>query len=88
MVPVTEIVFDLGAARGALAPSSATKPKKGPAQLDQGLYSWYIYGFENLLPQDWRFLNWDRVLWITLLILAVVLAALLALALARLGGAF
>jgi hypothetical protein len=88
MIPVTEIVFDLGAARGALAPSSASKPKKGPAQLDKGLYSWYIYGFENLLPQDWRFLNWDRVLWIALLTLALVLALLLALALARLGGAF
>jgi hypothetical protein len=88
MIPVTEIVFDLGVARGALAPSSAAKPRKGLAQLDKGLYSWYIYGFENLLPQDWRFLNWDRVLWMSMLAVAVVLALLLGLALARLGGVF
>jgi hypothetical protein len=46
-IPVSDIVFDLGAAgRGG----------------DAGLYRLAIYGFERRIPSDWRFLNWDRVL--------------------------
>lgn len=28
---------------------------------DSGLYKLSIYGFENLIPADWRFFNWGRV---------------------------
>ncbi|HEU5085890.1 MAG TPA: protein kinase [Roseiflexaceae bacterium] len=85
LIPVTEIVFDLGVMRSAIAPPTA-RAKKGAAALDKGLYSWYIYGFENLLPQDWRFLNWDRVLWMAFALLALVLFVLLLLAFGRMGG--
>lgn len=57
-IPITEIVFDLGAEPVAPDPD-AEEPDATPQQT---LYSWYIYGFENKLPNDWRFLNWDRVL--------------------------
>jgi len=68
-IPVTEIVFDLeepattGAGKG-----------KGPA-----LYRWHIYGFERRLPNDWRFLNWDRAIALVSIALALTLALLLAL---------
>lgn len=45
-IPISDIVFDLGAA------------DKG----DEGLYRLSIYGFENGIPADWRFLNWDRII--------------------------
>jgi eukaryotic-like serine/threonine-protein kinase len=60
LIPVTEIVFDLG------------KPGEG------GLYKLAIYGFENMIPPDWRFFNWERVVYLCLLLfLAVVTAVLL-----------
>jgi hypothetical protein len=33
---------------------------------DDGLYKLTIYGFENIIPADWRFLNWERVITISL----------------------
>lgn len=54
-IPVTEIVFDL----------NEWKPAKAAGHKSQSrepvLYRWYIYGFENILPNDRRFLNQDRV---------------------------
>lgn len=83
-IPVTEIVFDLGEARApAPQPNQNGKQKKPAKPADAGLYSWYIYGFENRLPKDWRFLNWDRVISLIMLALALVLLALFVLALTR-----
>jgi predicted Ser/Thr protein kinase len=62
LIPVTDIVFDLG------------KPGEG------GLYKLAIYGFENLIPPDWRFFNWERVVyWCVILFLLVLVAALIGL---------
>jgi hypothetical protein len=70
-MPVTEIIFDLG---GRGVPDERAMPV---AETE----SWYICGFENALPNDWRFLDWARV-WVALLAaLTVVLALLLVLAL-------
>jgi hypothetical protein len=75
-IPLTEIVFDLGELRPpAPAPAKGGKAKPGRAT-DTGLYRWYIYGFEKQLPKDWRFLNWDRVLMLIFLALAVLMLAL------------
>ncbi len=48
LIPVTDIVFDLG-------------------KTDEGdLYKLAIYGFEQLIPPDWRFFNWERVTFVCL----------------------
>lgn len=81
-IPITEIVFDLGDVRPAPDPDpKQPAPKKAKNQA--GKYTWYIYGFENKLPGDWRFLNWDRVMWMIFLFVAIVLTILLTLALLR-----
>ena len=75
-IPITEIVLDLGETRPpAAAPAKGGKAKPGRAA-DTGLYRWHIYGFEKQLPKDWRFLNWDRVLMLIFLAIAVLLLAL------------
>ncbi|MEI7768730.1 MAG: serine/threonine-protein kinase [Chloroflexales bacterium] len=33
---------------------------------DSGLYKLTIYGFEQMIPADWRFFNWERVITICL----------------------
>jgi hypothetical protein len=47
-IPVTDVVIDLGA-------YDEEQPD------DTQLYRLSIYGFENAIPPDWRFLNWERV---------------------------
>lgn len=80
-IPITEIVLDLGETRPpAPAPAKGGQAKPGRAA-DTGLYRWHIYGFEKQLPKDWRFLNWDRVLMLIFLAIAVLLLALVLLAL-------
>jgi predicted Ser/Thr protein kinase len=72
-IPVTEIVFDL---------DEWTKPKqrgRTAQKREPVLYRWYIYGFERLLPDDRRFLNWDRIAALTATGLTIVLAIALAL---------
>jgi hypothetical protein len=72
-IPVTEIVFDL---------DEWTKPKqrgRTAQKREPVLYRWYIYGFERLLPDDRRFLNWDRIAALTATGLTIVLAVALAL---------
>lgn len=54
-IPITEIVFDLGEWKIVKAAG-----RKGSTR-EPVLYRWYIYGFENLLPDDRRFLNRDRI---------------------------
>lgn len=82
-IPITEIVLDLGETRPpASPPAKGTKAKPGRAA-DTGLYRWHIYGFEKQLPKDWRFLNWDRVLMLIFLAIAVLLLTLVLLALLR-----
>ncbi|NJO05829.1 MAG: protein kinase [Chloroflexaceae bacterium] len=47
-IPVTDLVFDL----------------KGADVQEEDLYKLTIYGFEDAIPTDWRFLNWERVLFV------------------------
>lgn len=69
-IPITEIVFDL---------DEWTKPKQSGQKREPVLYRWYIYGFEKILPNDRRFLNWDRIAALTATGLTIVLAIALAL---------
>jgi hypothetical protein len=87
-IPVTEIVFDLGHTPEPDASQPAGKRRNQPRRPDADLYSWYIYGFERRLPGDWRFLNWDRVLFYLMLCLSVLLLVFLILAMLRVRGAF
>lgn len=46
---------------------------------EHGLYKLTIYGFENAIPDDWRFFNWERVVFIcVILFLLALLSVLLA----------
>ncbi|MGQ9548943.1 MAG: protein kinase domain-containing protein [Roseiflexus sp.] len=72
-IPVTEIIFDLDEWKKPKQPGQSGQ-KREPV-----LYRWYIYGFERLLPDDRRFLNWDRIAALTATGLTVVLAIALAL---------
>jgi hypothetical protein len=75
-IPVTEIVFDLGD-RHARKPAKTNGKGNGTAPTTESdLYSWHIYGFEQRLPNDWRFLNWARV---TAMVLSLALVATLVL---------
>jgi hypothetical protein len=74
-IPVTEIVFDLGDRRARKPAKANGKGKNGSQNAEADLYSWHIYGFEQRLPKDWRFLNWARVMAVVLsVVLAVVVA--------------
>lgn len=47
---------------------------------ESGMYKLAVYGFENLIPPDWRFFNWERVVyWCVILFLLVLVAALIGL---------
>jgi hypothetical protein len=45
---------------------------------DSGLYKLTIYGFENMIPADWRFFNWERVITICLVTFLAVISLILA----------
>lgn len=80
-IPVAELVFDLGEkVRGKAQPAPVkTKgaPPPPPQQDVVNTYNMHIYGFGRSIPNDWRFLNWDRV-WVLLLAgLAIALLLLL-----------
>jgi len=45
---------------------------------DEGLYKLAIYGFENIIPPDWRFLNWERVIFTFALLFLLLIALILA----------
>lgn len=65
MIPVTDIVFDLGDGKGEHHP----------------LYHLSIWGFENIIPPDWRLLNWERVVFfwsLTFFLLLVVVMGVFA----------
>jgi hypothetical protein len=51
--PVSDVLFDLG----------QQDRKTG----EPVLYRLLIYGFENIIPPDWRFLNWERVIYLVTL---------------------
>ncbi len=76
MLPVTEVTFDLG---DAPKPNLKDKDQQTTAEQHKQdhLYTISICGFENVLPIDWRFLNWERVIFfwgsVFLLILVAVL---------------
>jgi predicted Ser/Thr protein kinase len=42
-----------------------------------GLYKLAIYGFENVIPPDWRFFNWERVVYLCLLLFLLVIVVVL-----------
>ncbi|RRR71886.1 MAG: hypothetical protein EI684_10860 [Candidatus Viridilinea halotolerans] len=44
---------------------------------DGDLYRLTIYGFENLIPPDWRFFNWERVFLICVIIFLLVIVLVL-----------
>lgn len=58
MIPVTDIGVDLGTTRNA----------------EQDQLQLTIYGFDNAVPDDWRLLNWERVIffWLYTFMLALV----------------
>jgi hypothetical protein len=60
-LPISEVVFDLGNVRHE--------------HDDARIYRLSVYGFENAIPPDWRFLNWERVIFIfgSLFLLVIVL---------------
>jgi len=62
-IPVTDVVFDLG--------------HFDEEQGDSGLYRLSIYGFENIIPPDWRFLNWERVIFVCVTLFLAVLVLVL-----------
>jgi hypothetical protein len=45
---------------------------------DSGLYKLTIYGFENMIPADWRFFNWERVTTICLVTFFATVSLILA----------
>lgn len=57
MLPTTDVVFDLGTIR----------------QHETDLYRLTVYGFEDVIPTDWRFLDWQRVTLLVLLALCVII---------------
>jgi hypothetical protein len=60
-LPISDVVFDLGNVRDE--------------HDNDRIYRLSIYGFENAIPDDWRFLNWERVIFIfgTAFMLVIVL---------------
>ena len=79
-IPITEIIFDIG--------DPPEQPQNTNTNTDHHpiattkAYSWHIYGFEKHLPNDWRFLNWDRVIAVLAGLAAIILGAFLLLSLA------
>ncbi len=45
---------------------------------DDGLYRLTIYGFENAIPPDWRFFNWERVTFICAILFLLVITIVFA----------
>lgn len=45
---------------------------------DRGLYRLSIYGFEHMIPADWRFFNWERVITICLVAFFAVISIIFA----------
>ncbi|MBX0329612.1 protein kinase [Oscillochloris sp. ZM17-4] len=45
---------------------------------DSGLYKLTIYGFENMIPADWRFFNWERVIMISITAFSLLIALICA----------
>jgi hypothetical protein len=66
MIPVTDVTFDIGNGNY-------------PGQQEPELYEISIYGFEKSIPNDWRLLNWERVIFLCvsgfLLVLVVIFGA-------------
>lgn len=77
LIPITEVVFDLGETERRRKKAPGNGPEPAPVA---HTFSWHIYGFENQLPNDWRFLNWARVWAVLFAALATVLLVLLVVA--------
>ncbi len=57
MLPTTDIVFDLGTVRAH----------------ETETYRLTVYGFEQVIPADWRFLDWQQVTFLVLLALCMII---------------
>jgi serine/threonine protein kinase len=87
-IPVTEIVFDLGDLPTTPDPTDAnTTPAKAIRRAEAKIYRWHIFGFEQRLPGDWRFLNWDRVWTLCLAAISILFMIFSILAILRARGA-
>ena len=81
-IPMAELVFDLGEHSRGKRPVSKSKATRTQAESVVNTYNLHIYGFGRSIPNDWRFLNWDRV-WalimggVALLLLVVLVVILL-----------
>lgn len=62
MIPVTDVMFDL------------SKDDENVGKNDY--YQITIYGFQNLIPPDWRLFNWERVIWFWVNLFLVVLVVI------------
>ena len=72
--------------RGGKKTSAPVPPPMTPQPDAAGLFRWHIYGFERKLPNDWRFLNWDRVLLLVAVAIALAAILLFGLAVSRMMG--
>lgn len=85
-IPVAELVFDLGEMQKA-AEAPVPKGKEGVTPAQQQIvntYSLHIYGFQHNIPNDWRFLNWDRVyMWVSIGLAVAVLLLLVVMLVTR-----
>jgi hypothetical protein len=66
LIPITDIVFDL---------KQTDETQAADDEHDKSLYRLSIYGFERVIPPDWRLLNWERVIFLytTLFLLVMVI---------------
>lgn len=61
MIPITDVVLDLGnAAHTAHAANASDGEPETPDE--NHLYDVTIFGNEHVIPADWRFLDWNRVI--------------------------
>jgi eukaryotic-like serine/threonine-protein kinase len=77
-IPRTEVSFDLGGRPRNVRGENGTPIAVTPS------YETSIFGFENVLLNDWHFLNWDRVLLVLVSIVGFVFLLLLLFALSAL----
>lgn len=77
-IPMAELVFDLGEHSRGKPPTAKAKTKNAQrVESVVNTYNLHIYGFGRSIPNDWRFLNWDRVWAIILGVVAFVLLIIL-----------
>ncbi|MBC8164223.1 MAG: zinc finger-like domain-containing protein, partial [Roseiflexaceae bacterium] len=78
-IPLSELVFDLGEqTKGVAVTPKGSRTRSAPTpEPIVTTYNLHVYGFQRSIPNDWRFLNWDRIWALALGIVALVLLVLL-----------